>query len=255
MKRRISLLLVIALLVSMVHLPATAKGNMPSVPNLSPSTTWCLPNVDTNMDNRSGLLSMNDTGTGVDYVVDLSTVAITGGTGGEHYPHGYPGVDTLLLNYGNVISLGNLDLRYYSACEITYATDLGFVAQRDGMMIPANFSLKSNNVCIGYATLDPQLDGLLAQANCTDVDQNNLHNPDGMNWDKDERVCSIDLTNVDYAGEVWLSHFNSIGQQALVSKIRFVASSNGSHVQYTGPWAYVSDNNNLGLNVILLPPL
>ena len=158
-----------------------------------------------------------------DYVVDLSTVEFTGGSGGEHAPHGYAGVDTLLLGYGNVVTLGNMDLGDYSACEITYATDLGYVAQKEDMKIPANFSLKSNNVCIGCASQDPQTDGLLAQADCIDVDKENLHNPDGTNWDKDERVCSIDLTNVDYSGEVWLSHFNSTGNEALVAEIKFVA--------------------------------
>lgn len=158
-----------------------------------------------------------------DYVVDLSTVEFTGGSGGEHAAHGYAGVDTLLLGYGNVITLGNMNLGDYSACEITYATDLGYVAQKEDMKIPANFSLKSNNVCIGCSNQEPQTDGLLAQADCIDVDKENLHNPEGANWDKDERVCSIDLTNVDYSGEVWLSHFNSTGNEALVAEIRFVA--------------------------------
>ncbi len=163
-----------------------------------------------------------------DYEVDLSAAPLVGGSGGEHAPHGYPGVDTLLLGYGNVVTLGNLNLGDYSACEITYATDLGYVAQKEGMKIPANFSLKSNNVCIGAATQDPQNDGLLAQADCIDVDKENLHNPSGSGWGQDERVCTIDLTNVDYSGEVWLTHFNSTGNEALVVGIKFVAKEEQS---------------------------
>ena len=163
-----------------------------------------------------------------DYEVDLSAAPLVGGSGGEHAPHGYPGVDTLLLGYGNVVTLGNLNLGDYSACEITYATDLGYVAQKEGMKIPANFSLKSNNVCIGAATQDPQTDGLLAQADCIDVDKANLHNPSGAGWGQDERVCTIDLTNVDYSGEVWLTHFNSTGNEALVVGIKFVAKEEQS---------------------------
>ena len=158
-----------------------------------------------------------------DYVVDLDAVESVASNPGEHAPHGYAGVTTLLLDYGNVITLGELDLGAYSACEVTYATDLGYEAQKEGMKIPANFSLKSNNVCIGAATQDPATDGLIAQADCINADRDNPHNPDGANWDKDERVCSIDLSNVDYSGEVWLSHFNSVGNQALIVEIRFVA--------------------------------
>jgi LPXTG-motif cell wall-anchored protein len=157
-----------------------------------------------------------------DYEYDLSSVeCVSGATyDANRTAHGYAEVPTIILDYGNVMYLGNLDLSQYVSCDITYATDLGYIAQKEDMKIPANFSLKSNNVCIGAASQDPQTDGLIAQADCTDA---SILNPDGANWDKGERVCSIDLSNVDYSGDVWLSHFNSTRNQGLLVGIKLVA--------------------------------
>ena len=158
-----------------------------------------------------------------DYVVDMDNLTTNHDSNvGEHPAHGYAGVTTMLFDYGDVVTLGNLDLGDYDACEITYATDMGYVAQKPGMKIPANWALKNNSTSIGAATQDPNEDGLLGKADCVDA---SVINEDGANWDKGERVAVIDLSGVDYSGDVFLSHFNSEGNQGLLVGIKFVAKA------------------------------
>ena len=158
-----------------------------------------------------------------DYVVDMDNLTTSHDSNvGEHPAHGYSGVTTMLFDYGDVVTLGELDLGDYDACEITYATDMGYVAQKDGMKIPANWALKNNDASIGAATQDPNEDGLIAKADCVDA---YVTNEGGANWDKGERVAVIDLSGVDYSGPVYLSHFNSTGNQGLLVGIKFVAKA------------------------------
>ena len=166
--------------------------------------------------------------------LDLSSL---GGT--QNYaPHGYSGVYGLMFGYGSVVNLGSYDLSQYSALKVTYATDLGFKAFQEGMKATAMFALKSNNESIGYANVGPNTTGLLASADCVDA---SITNEAGANWDKGERVAVIDLSSVDYNGDVYLSHFNSTGNEALVVKLEFVKNEPYENVALNKP-AYANLN-------------
>ncbi len=154
-----------------------------------------------------------------DYEVDLSTLS---GSAANYSAHGYGDRVLVMFGYGTVVSLGTIDLSQYDACEITYATDLGYKAFQDGMKATAMWALKSNAESIGYVDVGPNEDGLLGKADCVDA---YITNESGANWDKGERVATIDLSGVDYNGEVFLSHFNSTGNEGLCVGIKFVAKA------------------------------
>ena len=157
-----------------------------------------------------------------DYEVDLSTLS---GAAANYSAHGYPDRTLVMFGYGTVVSLGTLDLSQYDSCEVTYATDLGYKALIDGMNATAMWALKSNSETIGYVNVGPNEDGLIAKGDCVDA---SIINEEGANWDKGERTTVIDLSNVDYNGEVFLSHFNSTGNEGLCVSIKFVAKEEQS---------------------------
>lgn len=157
-----------------------------------------------------------------DYEVDLSTLS---GAAANYSAHGYPDRTLVMFGYGTVVSLGTLDLSQYDSCEVTYATDLGYKAFIDGMKATAMWALKSNSETIGYVDVGPNEDGLIAKGDCVDA---SITNEEGANWDKGERTTVIDLSNVDYNGEVFLSHFNSTGNEGLCVSIKFVAKEEQS---------------------------
>lgn len=77
-----------------------------------------------------------------DVEIDLSTTTV----GGEHAPHGYAGEDTILFGYGVIAELGTHNLADYSAVEITYATDPGFTALKEGMIDTACFAIVNEKI-------------------------------------------------------------------------------------------------------------
>jgi hypothetical protein len=153
-----------------------------------------------------------------DLVVDLGAIG-----GVENYgPHGYPDQKLLMFGYGAVVKLGNFDLSKYDAMEITYATDLAFQAMKEGMKHVAILGIKSaESPIFGYANLDFNEENSLGWAPLTDADPE--ANPDGVNWDKGERKCVIDLSEQNYSGDVYLMCYNSIGNETLVVGIKLIA--------------------------------
>jgi len=135
----------------------------------------------------------------------------------EYTPHGYGDKVCLMLGYVNVHSLGILDLSNYSKLIITYATHHPYLNKYDDMPCNSMFALCKNGITVGYASVDKREEaGILAQQDTA--------NSTGA-WANGERTCEIDLTDVDYNGEIFLSHYNATGMEALVSKIVLVAGS------------------------------
>ena len=161
---------------------------------------------------------------GEDKEIDVATLP---GAQEAFTAHGYAGKSLVKFGYGTVVSLGTLDLSQYSACEITYATDMGYKAFQEGMTATAMWALKSTNETIGYANVGPNENGLLGKADCVDA---SVTKPDGANWDRGERTAVIDLSAQDYNGEVFLSHFNSTGNEALLVSLKFVAPKEASNL-------------------------
>ena len=159
-----------------------------------------------------------------DEEIDLSTTT----EGGEHAPHGYAGEDTILFGYGVIAELGTHNLADYSAVEITYATDPGFTALKEGMIDTACFAIVNEKISIG-AGPDGSIqnaDKIIAKADCTDAEE---LNPEGTNWGKNERTARIDLQGSTYNGNIYLAHFNSTGNETLVVNIKLIAKTAGDN--------------------------
>ena len=142
-------------------------------------------------------------------------MAELGGTA-DFAPHGYGDKIGVMLGYGNVKSLGVRDLSKYSKIIITYATHHPYLNKYDDMPCNSMFAVCQNDSTVGYWNVDKRAEaGILAQQDTTDST--------GM-WVNGERKCEIDLTGVDYNGEVFLSHYNSTDMEALVTSIVLVAA-------------------------------
>ena len=161
-----------------------------------------------------------------------------GGTA-DFAPHGYEGTIGLMLGYGNFKSLGNLDLSKYSKLVITYATHHPYLNKYDDMPCNSMFAVCQNASTVGYWNVDKRAEaGILAQQDTTDST--------GM-WVNGERKCEIDLTGVDYNGEVFLSHYNSTDMEALVTKIVLVAAE-GATTVVPGGSTDAGNSGNTGSN-------
>ena len=145
-------------------------------------------------------------------VIDMSTL---GGTGyrAEFGAAGY-NAPLQVLGYGVAIDLGEIDLSKYSAVKITYGCDGGAGTE-------ANFAaasslaigLKSTNTSYGQETAD-NFDGDIAH---TDM----VFSSNG--WASGAREAVVDLTNVDYNGNVWVAVHNPAGTEIAISAIEFIA--------------------------------
>ena len=157
-----------------------------------------------------------------------------GGTA-DFAPHGYEGKIGLMFGYGNFKSLGNLDLSKYSKIIITYATHHPYLNKYDDMPCNSMFAICTNGTTVGYSNVDKRAEaGILAQQDTTNST---------AGWAGGERTCEIDLSNVDYNGEVFLSHYNSTGMEALVTKIVLVAAEGATTVVPGGSTDSGNTNN------------
>ena len=145
-------------------------------------------------------------------VIDMSTL---GGAGyrADFAAAGY-NAPLQVLGYGVAIDLGEIDLSKYSAVKITYGCDGGTGTE-------ANFAaasslaigLKSTNTSYGQETAD-NFDGDIAH---TDM----VFSSNG--WASGAREAVVDLTNVDYNGNVWVAVHNPAGTEIAISAIEFIA--------------------------------
>lgn len=134
--------------------------------------------------------------------------------------HGYPGVDAIMFGYGSKVALGEYNLADYDSIIITYATDMGFVAEKEDMPVCAFFAICDADVNVGYANTGVQNEAnILAKA---DVEDASVVNEAGTNWGRGERTVEIDVSELTYSGALYLSHYNSTGNEALVVGIEFV---------------------------------
>lgn len=154
-----------------------------------------------------------------DVVVDLGAV---GGTA-DYSAHGYGNLKLIKFGYGSKINIGTFDLSQYDRVEITYATDRGFKAFQEGMSHVSVLGIKSAaDPIFGYVDTPFNEENSLGWAELTDASD---INPSGANWDKTERTVVIDVSGQNYNGPIWLSCFNSTGNETLVVSIKFVAKS------------------------------
>jgi hypothetical protein len=145
-------------------------------------------------------------------VIDMATLGGTGfraefGAAGYHAP-------LQLLGYNVTIDLGEIDLSKYSAVKITYGCD-------GGPGTEANFAaasclaigLKSENSSYGQAT-DDNFNGDIAHTEMVFS---------STGWAGGAREAVVDLTTVDYNGNVWVAVHNPAGTEIAISAIEFIA--------------------------------
>lgn len=111
-------------------------------------------------------------------------------------------------NYGTVLGLGNLNFGYFEKVEIKYCSDGSAMSGDAG----SAFCFTDSTVPV-WNINDPQI---LAYGNMT--------NAQGA-WRDDVRACSIDLSNVDYEGDTYLSIFMPDGNGVDILSITFTVKA------------------------------
>ncbi|MBQ2307471.1 MAG: hypothetical protein II184_08155 [Clostridia bacterium] len=120
--------------------------------------------------------------------------------------------------YMSTFDLGNLNLGLFSRCEIEYATPAGWKPQNASMSEPAFIALSQFGVFPGSGGDGPFKDFLLDSCICPCTEETELVSGYPMTV---TRSAVIDLSNVDYAGHVWLTGFMNPDGPLIVTAIRF----------------------------------
>lgn len=110
-------------------------------------------------------------------------------------------------NYGRVIDLGRIDLSIYKKAEIVYSTDASFDADKCG--IESIIGFKSANLDFGYYGKQIDLTNSIAYTNMIDAKGG---------WTTNS-VVTIDLTNINYNGPVYLNGYNQQNQTYVVHQV------------------------------------
>ena len=147
------------------------------------------------------------------WTVDISSMSDQkaykpdGAAGGIYQPYMY-------LEIGYTAYLGKVDLSKYSRVEIVYTCD-GSEITKDRFEASSSLAigLKSEDSSYGYDRQD-NFSGDLAHTDMVFVDRS---------WAIGARAATVDLTAVDYSGDVWLAVHNPAGTFIAILEIRFYA--------------------------------
>jgi hypothetical protein len=118
------------------------------------------------------------------------------------------------LGYNNYVVCGELDLSKYSKAEIVYSFDgtVGVTDERLNAAPSKAIGLKSEASAYGWETTEPNFTGDLGH---TDMVFSNT------GW-TDYRTAEIDLTAVDYNGNVWISVYNPLGTEIVIHSLTLI---------------------------------
>ena len=146
-------------------------------------------------------------------VVDLNTEANS-----AFYNANWPaaGISTSFhkLGYNNFLACGTLDLSQYSKAEIVYSFDgtPGVTDVRVDAALSNAIGLKSEASAYGWYNNEPNFSGDLGH---TDYVFSN------GGWTA-YRTAEIDLSAVDYNGEVWISIYNPEGTEIVIHSLTLI---------------------------------
>ena len=146
-------------------------------------------------------------------VVDLNTEANS-----AYYNAEWPaaGISTSFykLGYNHFLACGTLDLSQYSKAEIVYSFDgtVGITDARVDAALSNAIGLKSEASAYGWYNNEPNFSGDLGH---TDYVFSN------GGWTA-YRTAEIDLSAVDYNGEVWLSIYNPEGTEIVIHSLTLI---------------------------------
>ena len=140
-----------------------------------------------------------------DVVVDLSTVG-----GVDFAAAGYKAPVLQMMNWGNAVNLGSMDLSKYSKVIIVYGCDGGA-------------KLGDVGSALRLTSTGPVADGGNNPIAATVLASATLTNPTA-GWAAGDRAAVIDLSDVTYNGTVYLVHDMKDGNGIAVSSITFVGA-------------------------------
>ena len=118
----------------------------------------------------------------------------------------------MLLDVGNTVYLGDVNLAEYSRVEIVYCCDgTFFTEQRFKKSSSLAIGLKSEDSTYGVHTTD-HFSGDIAHAEMTFSNRS---------WASGSRVAVVDLSDVDYHGDTWVAVHNPEATAIAILEIRF----------------------------------
>ncbi len=146
-------------------------------------------------------------------VVDLATLADQVGYRPNFAPAGYT-KPLFVLGYGCYIDLGEMDLSKYTTVRILYGCDGSPATQENfgALNGDAPIGLKSTATYYGNSGTY-EMDGDIAHADM-------VFSSDA--WASGARWVEIDLTNIDYTGNVYVAAHNPANTQIAISAIEFI---------------------------------
>ena len=118
------------------------------------------------------------------------------------------------LGYNNFLACGTLDLSQYSKVEIVYSFDgtVGITDARVDAALSNAIGLKSEASAYGWYNNEPNFSGDLAHTDYV------FHNGGWTAF----RTAEIDISAVDYNGEVWLSIYNPEGTEIVIHSLTLI---------------------------------
>jgi len=128
----------------------------------------------------------------------------------ESWPDGGVNKACFVANYNVSVDLGPMDLSQFTKADIYYSTNSNFDADKDGIQSVIGFKKSRNS--FGYHGTPLDLKNEIAHTNMTDGTKGSF---------SEFRVATIDLSNTNYNGNVYINGYNQEGQFYVVSKIVF----------------------------------
>ena len=153
------------------------------------------------------------------YVVDISAVELTSYDTDPNsiaYVAETPSGPMIQMGYNSFFSVGKLDLSKYKSVAITYGTPAAFDADADGNT--CIIGLKSEASSYGWhGAAEYNLSGNLGYDEMIEV-------KDPTADFAETREAVIDLSDIDYSGEVYVTSYASNGHVQGVFAVEFIAS-------------------------------
>ncbi len=157
-----------------------------------------------------------------DFSVNISALA-----GGQaNWTEAFYETPVVLLNYNDVINLGYMDLSGYAKVRIQYGCD------GNSDITGPRFAALNGNVPIGLKSTATSYGNSGNYVMGGDVAHTDMTFSTKA-WGTGARWAEIDLTNVNYAGNVYVALHNPEGTMVAISGIQFIASGSTAEEETT----------------------
>ncbi len=162
-----------------------------------------------------GTLSYSDYGMDIEelpaWTVDMTIFSGQKGYGTESHAQGFYS-PYMYLEYNFTAHIGEVDLSKYSRVEIVYCCDGSDITRQQFEAASSlAIGLKSENSSYGYGTTD-NFSGDIAHTDMVFLDRS---------WATGARAAVVDLSDIDYNGDVWVAVHNPSGTFIAILEIHF----------------------------------